>query len=93
MVYAYVHINVTNPDSMAQYRERAGAALAKHGGAVVGASPAATVLEGSLKAPSVAAVLSFPDRDAALAWIGDPDLAPVHALRRGAGDSSVILVG
>ena len=93
MIYAYVHLDITNPDSLAQYRERAGAALEKHGGAVAGAAPGPTVLEGSLAAPSMAAVLTFPDRDAALAWIGDPDLAEVHALRRGAGSSSIVLIG
>ena len=93
MNYAYAHINITNPASIAAYREKAGAALSKHGGALVTATPEATNLEGPLAVPSLAVLLSFPDKAAALAWINDPELASVHELRRGAGESSVILLG
>jgi uncharacterized protein (DUF1330 family) len=39
------------------------------------------------------ALLSFPDAEAAKAWISDPELAPVHALRNQAGRSVVKLLG
>ena len=55
--HAIFTITVTNPDSMAKYREVAGQALAKYGGALVQASPAVTVLDGSDAAPTMAAVL------------------------------------
>ena len=93
MIYALVYLKIDNPESMAAYREKAGDALAKHGGTLESASREPTALEGSLAAPDLAGVLSFPDKDAALAWINDPELAQVHALRRGAGDSSIILIG
>jgi len=86
-------MNITNPESLGQYREVAGAALQKHGGAVLAAGKDNATIEGTLKAPDMAAILSFPDRAAAMAWINDPELAPVHALRRGAGDVSIIVVG
>ena len=44
-------------------------------------------------APGRAVLLSFPDREAALGWIEDPEFAEVHALRRAAGDISTILIG
>ena len=90
--HAVVMMRITNPDSLTAYREQAGAALARHGGAVVQAAPDLMVLEGTPILPDVMAVISFPDRGAAEAWIGDPELAEVHALRRGAGASDIILL-
>jgi uncharacterized protein (DUF1330 family) len=92
LVYATIYMTIDNAASLAAYREKAGDALVKHGGALLAAAPSPTVLEGNLSAPGMAGVLSFPDRDAALGWINDPELADVHALRRGAGDSSIILL-
>lgn len=93
MIYATVHMTISNKDSLSAYREKAGDALAKHGGSVLSAAPSPTVFEGDISAPDMAAVLSFPDRDSALAWINDPELTDVHALRRGAGNSAIVLVG
>ena len=93
MIYAYAKLTVTNPESLEQYRDVAGEALAKHGGKVESASKEFTVLDGAPDAPNVAAILSFPDRDSALAWAKDPELQDVHALRRGAGGSDILLLG
>lgn len=57
-IHAMFTITVTNPDSMAKYREVAGPALAKHGGALVQASAAVNVLDGSGAAPTMAAYAS-----------------------------------
>ena len=93
MVHALVLMNITDPAKLAAYRGKAGAALAKHGGALAAAAPAPTVLEGSMPAPGMGGVLTFPDKDAAIAWINDPELATTHALRNAAGDSSILLLG
>ncbi len=93
MIYAYAKLTVTNPDALAAYRDVAEAALAKHGGKVESAAREFTVLDGAPNAPDVAALLSFPDREAAIAWSNDPALADVHALRRGAGGSDILLLG
>lgn len=93
MIYAYAKLTVTNPDALAKYRDVAGAALAKYGGKVESTARECTVLDGKPDMPNVAALLSFPDRDAALAWANDPELADVHALRRGAGGSDILLLG
>lgn len=93
MIYAYAKITVTNPEALAEYRDVANAALAKHGGKVEGAAREFTVLDGAPDMPNVAALLSFPDKDAAIAWSTDPELADVHALRRGAGASDILLLG
>jgi uncharacterized protein (DUF1330 family) len=91
-IHAMFTITVTNPESLAKYREVAGQALAKYGGALVQASPAVIVLDGSSSAPTMAAVLSFPDADAAKAWHVDPELAHAHDLRRDAGTTSLVLL-
>jgi uncharacterized protein (DUF1330 family) len=93
MIYAYAKLTITNPSSMDAYREQAGAALARHGGAVVAASKDLEALDGQPDAGDISAILSFPDREAAFAWINDPELTEVHALRRNAGQSDILLLG
>ena len=93
MIYAYAKLTVTNPQALTEYRDVAGAALAKHGGKVEGSTREFTVLDGSPDMPNVAALLSFPDKNAAIAWSKDPDLADVHALRQSAGGSDILLLG
>ncbi|MEM7524622.1 MAG: DUF1330 domain-containing protein [Pseudomonadota bacterium] len=93
MIYAYAKLSVTNPDALALYRDKAAAALARHGGKVETATRETTALDGAPDLPDVAALLSFPDRAAALAWINDPEIADVHDLRRSAGASDILLFG
>jgi uncharacterized protein (DUF1330 family) len=93
MIYAYAKLTVSSSQALAHYRDVAGPALAKHGGKVESAAKEFTVLDGSPDAPNVAALLSFPDKAAALAWATDPELEDVHALRRSAGASDILLLG
>ena len=93
MIYAYAKLTVTNPQALESYRGVAGEALAKHGGKVESATAETTILDGAPDLPQVAALLSFPDKDAALGWANDPDLADIHALRRSAGASDIVLLG
>ena len=90
--HAIVTMTVTSPESLARYREKAADALSRHGGTVLQASADLDLLEGGPELPTLAAVLTFPERAAALAWINDPELAPVHALRRGGGHSTIVLL-
>ncbi|WP_270724996.1 DUF1330 domain-containing protein [Shimia sp. Alg240-R146] len=92
MIYAYAKLTVTNPEALAAYRDKAGEALARHGGKVEQASGATLAIDGTPDMPDVAAILSFPDKDSALGWINDPSLADVHALRRNAGGSDIVLL-
>jgi uncharacterized protein (DUF1330 family) len=90
--YAFVTLNVNNPEKMTAYREKAADALAKHGGSVLQASPEPMLLEGETTLPQMAVGLGFPDRDSAIAWKNDPDLAEVHALRMDSGETTIILL-
>lgn len=92
MVYAFVQITITNPDSFAAYASKAGALLEKWGATPEAMSAEPIRLEGGTPAPTRAVLLSFPDVDAAKGWINDPDAQDVHALRRGAGDVEITLI-
>ncbi len=90
--HAVATLTVTNPESLAAYREKAGAALAKHGGAILQASGDLAIIEGEGTLPTAIALLSFPSKDAAQAWMNDPALSDVHALRRGSGTTTITLL-
>ena len=90
--YAVAMLRITDADKIAEYRTKAADALALHGGEVVHATPDPKVLEGAPVVPDVMALLRFPDAAAAEAWIADPTLTYVHALRNGAGSSDILLM-
>lgn len=92
MVYAYAKLTVTDPAALDAYRAVAGEALARHGGKIETATAQMTVLDGTPDVPNVAALLSFPDKASATAWAEDPALSEIHALRRGAGASDIVLL-
>lgn len=90
--HALVTISLTDPDEFAQYREAAGPAMAKHNARPLAVSRDATVIEGDDPAPDITVILQFEDREAALAWINDPEIAHVHAKRRNSGVSRIVLM-
>ncbi|WP_300032404.1 DUF1330 domain-containing protein [uncultured Roseobacter sp.] len=90
--HAVATLHLKDPEAMAAYREKAGAALARHGGAIVQASTDLTTIEGDAALPDGIAVLSFPDREAAYAWINDPDLTETHALRTTGAKTQITLL-
>jgi uncharacterized protein (DUF1330 family) len=93
VVYAYANIILSDADALNAYRAKAAEALAKHSGQVVQAAPQQTVLEGERDETGIGAILAFESAAGAKAWIRDPELAGVHALRRGAGRSTITLLG
>jgi uncharacterized protein (DUF1330 family) len=93
MIYAVFKATVTHPEAFASYREQAAEALAKHGGKVEQATSNPSALDGDPTLADVVAILSFPDKDAAQAWINDPDLAALHDLRRSIGQTEMLLLG
>ncbi len=92
MIYATVKLTITDNDKFAAYAEKAGAALKKYNGAPFTQSKQPIVIEGSAETPSRSVILSFPDKESALGWINDPELADTHALRTGSGRSEIILL-
>lgn len=92
MAYVYVNLVLEDPETMAAYREKAGAALQKHGAKPLVATPQQTVIEGTRDETGIGVILLFPDVAAAKAWIEDPELQETHALRRAAGQSAITLL-
>lgn len=92
MIYATVELTITAPESFAAYGAKAGAALSKYGAQPIAMSTAPERIEGEGDVPTRVVILSFPDKEAALGWINDPEFAEVHALRRGAGQSEILLL-
>jgi len=90
--HVIVTLNVTNPETLAEYRSKAGDAVTRHKGTPLQASTDTLVLEGDRTKPDAAVVLAFPDRDHAQNWINDPELADIHALRRAGSDSWIVLL-
>lgn len=91
-VQALALITVTDRETLTTYRDQAADALAKHGGALLTVDPSPVVLETVGETPDVTALLSFPTEDAAHAWINDPALADIHALRNKGGNSTIVMI-
>ena len=90
--HAVVTMTITDSETFESYRSLAGPAMAKHNVTPLEVSKDLTHLEGEGELPTLAVILTFPDRDAALAWYNDPDIANVHALRNASGSSNIILL-
>ena len=93
MIYVYLDMNITSPETFDQYKEIAADAKGKHGCSVLSIGKDNFTLDGRQNAPNIAVILSFPDKASALAWINDPELTHVHDLRRKAGLNSMTLIG
>ncbi|UWQ16369.1 DUF1330 domain-containing protein [Jannaschia sp. M317] len=91
--YITVQLVLKDADVFADYRSQASAALAKHGGKILAGGPGSEVLEDTGAGPATAVMAAFPDAEAARAWINDPDLADVHALRKRGAQTMITLLG
>ncbi|MFK7879838.1 DUF1330 domain-containing protein [Roseobacter sp.] len=90
--HAVATLKLKDPEALAAYREKAGAALARHGGAILQASTDLKRLEGEKPLPDGVAILTFPDRGAAQAWIDDPELVETHSLRNKGAETQIVVL-
>ncbi|SPF79664.1 DUF1330 domain-containing protein [Pseudoprimorskyibacter insulae] len=93
MTHVVVQLTISDQDALMAYRAKAADAMAVHGGAFLQVSGDLAQLEGEAPLPTIMGVLTFPSADDAKAWINDPALAEVHALRNKAGTSTITLLG
>ncbi len=84
--YCIVQANNIDKQGLMEYGKHAAAALAKHGGSVLGKSTNPAVLDGAKEADDLIVILSFPTEEDALAWRQDEVLSHVHDLRNASGD-------
>ena len=90
--YVVVQLEPTDEDALKRYYEVGGAAVKKHGGAALAGGPDKAVLEENGAGTPAHVLISFPDVAAAHAWMDDPELADVHALRRSAAKTTITLL-
>ncbi|MCV6584599.1 MAG: DUF1330 domain-containing protein [Marinibacterium sp.] len=90
--YVAVQLAPTDPETLQKYFAVGADAVARHGGTAIAGGPDARVLEDNGGGPPAKVLLSFPDAASADAWITDPDLADVHALRRKGARTTITLL-
>ena len=90
--YVIVQLTPKNPELLEKYFAVGRAAVEKHGGAAIAGGPDRIVLEDNGAGAPASVLLSFPTKDAAQAWIEDPELTDVHALRRNGANTTITLL-
>lgn len=90
--YVVVQLAPKDQETLQQYYQVGGAAVKKHGGYPIAGGPDKAVLEDNGGGTSAHVLLAFPDAGSATAWIEDPDLAEVHALRRKGAHTTITLL-
>ena len=83
--------DVRDPEALLEYRRRNTDAVADHGGRFLVRGGEATVLEGEWPTRRIV-VMEFPDAEAARAWWESDEYEAIKPIRRGASDTSIILV-
>ena len=89
--YLVARIEVRDAAGFDAYREAVTPVIAQHGGRYLVRGGAMDVLEGK-PPPGRLVVVEFPTMDAARAFYGSADYAPVLNLRLDSTDSEVVLV-
>jgi uncharacterized protein (DUF1330 family) len=89
--YIVVNVSVHDPALYEDYKNAAPASIAQYGGRYLVRGGTCAVLEGDWK-PGRLVILEFPTAEAALAWWGSTEYAPVKALRYAYATSQMILV-
>ena len=90
-VYVIVNVEVKDPAAYERYRAGVPALIAKHGGEYLVRGGKPEVLEGSWNLSRVA-LLRFPDRAAAMAFMEDPEYRPLKELRHRVANTDIVAV-
>jgi uncharacterized protein (DUF1330 family) len=88
--YWIAHIDVTNEEAYAKYRERNGIAFAKFGGKFIVRGPAGKVIKGTARRHNV--VIEFPDYETALACYESSEYQTAKAYLDQAGEIDLIII-
>jgi uncharacterized protein (DUF1330 family) len=94
-VSGYVLADVTWTDAAArsEYIELFGPSLTAHGGETVAASADVEVMEGDWQLGDRLVLISFPDRQAALAWYGSEEYRAALDIRKRTSRSRLLIFG
>ncbi len=86
--YSVLAVTPTNEDWIADYLPAANALVAKHGGKYLARTASHEQMEGVGPEAALRIILEWPTRDAAVAFMSDPDYVP-HLKARTEGSDSV----
>ncbi|MEM1387035.1 MAG: DUF1330 domain-containing protein [Pseudomonadota bacterium] len=86
--YSVLAVNPTDDTWIPDYLPTANALVAKHGGRYLARTASHEQVEGSEAAAALRIILEWPSKEAAMAFMDDPDYAP-HLAARTAGSTSV----
>ncbi len=86
--YSVLAVTPTNEDWIADYLPAANALVAKHGGRYLARTASHEQMEGVGPEAALRIILEWPSRDAAVAFMSDPDYVP-HLKARTEGSDSV----
>jgi uncharacterized protein (DUF1330 family) len=89
--YLVLDFSIRDFPGFRPYIEAVPAFIAKHGGRYIVQGAVPTVKEGDW-APERMVILEFPSREAATAFLDDPDAQTLFALRHETTDSKLVLV-
>ncbi|UGB41617.1 DUF1330 domain-containing protein [Nocardioides sp. cx-173] len=83
---------VHDPQGMEQYAKAAMPVLAEHGGRVIVAETAASVVEGDAWTSAQLVVIEFDSVDAARTWYDSPGYQAARAFRQASAECEVMIV-
>lgn len=89
--YVVVEVTVNDPETYAEYRPLAAAAVEMYGGRYLARGGAVTPLEAGWQ-PQRFVIIEFPSVAQAQAWYHSPDYQPAAALRHRAAHSKMFIV-
>jgi uncharacterized protein (DUF1330 family) len=89
--YVISRVDITNPDGYARYAAAATKAIVEHGGKPLARGGRSEALEGKARARNV--VLEFDSYEAARRYFHSEQYQVARALREGAADIEMVLVG
>ncbi len=89
-VYVIADIEILDPVLYEEYREKAPATIAAHGGRYVARGGATELLEGSWS-PRRCVILEFPDMEHFRSWWDSPEYTALRALRQRATTGNFVV--
>lgn len=90
--YVVGRLTIHDRSWMAEYGQKSGALVARHGGRYLARGGAMERLEGDGAPPSGVVVVEFPTLAAAKAWYNDPEYAPLIKMRQGGAALELIAI-
>lgn len=90
--YSILAVTPTTEDWIPSYIEPVGKIIAKYGGRYLARTTSHEQLEGADQHATLRVILEWPDRQAALNFVNDPDYAPYLKARTNGSDSTHFVV-